>query len=62
MTETIFAFEFGQVVKLVESGEMGTVIGRAQYCNSCDNYLIRYKAGDGRQVEAWWSEDAIEAA
>ena len=58
-----WTFELKQIVKLVESGESGTVVGRAEYSHSTAcNYLVRYKAGDGRQVETWWTETAIEAA
>lgn len=53
--------EIGETVVLKESEEMGRVIGRAQYEDSKDQYLIRYKAGDGRQVEQWWYESAIKA-
>lgn len=52
-------FKMKQSVKLVESGETGTVVGTAQYADASDSYLIRYKAGDGRQVEAWWTESSL---
>lgn len=55
-------FSLKQVVKLVESGEVGTIIGRAEYATSEPSYYVRYKAADGRQVECWWGETAIEAA
>jgi hypothetical protein len=54
-----FAFELKQIVRLIESNETGTVIGRAQYVVSEASYLVRYKAGDGRQVEGWWGESAL---
>lgn len=57
---TNFLFDIGDRVKLVESSESGEIVGRAEYANSINNYLIRYCAGDGRQVEVWWTEDAIE--
>lgn len=56
------AFSHHQRVRLVESGETGTVIGRADFVSAQNSYLIRYRAADGRQVEDWWGEDAIEAA
>lgn len=43
------------------SGEEGVIIGRAEYTNSTRNYLLRYKAGDGRLTEAWWTADAFVA-
>ena len=53
-------YNLGQAVILKFSREVGGVIGRAEYMNMEDQYLIRYKAADGRQVEAWWGASAIE--
>jgi hypothetical protein len=52
-------FELGTEVTLLFSGEFGEVIGRAQYMHGEDNYLVRYMAGDGRQVETWWGASAL---
>lgn len=60
--EKSFQFELDQDVRLELSGENGEVIGRAEYVNKDPQYLVRYKAADGRQVEAWWDEDALIAA
>jgi hypothetical protein len=57
-----FAFKLGQRVTIAESGETGEVIGRAHYTYADPSYLIRYRAGDGRAVESWWTEDALTAA
>lgn len=54
-------FSLNQIVKLVESNEVGKVIARAEYLEMVFQYLIRYKCADGRLVQAWWSEPAIEA-
>lgn len=54
-----FRFELAQPVKLSMSGEKGVVIGRAEYIGSQNQYFVRYKAGDGRQTESWWDEDAV---
>jgi hypothetical protein len=57
-----FRFPLGYEVRIVASGERGEVIGRAEY-EACENqYLLRYKAADGRAVESWWSESALETA
>lgn len=56
-----FAFHLKQVVKISESGETGTVIGRAEYITQESQYQIRYKSADGRAVEQWWGEGALEA-
>ena len=40
--------------------EEGQVIGRSEYLNGAAGaYLVRYRAGDGRQVEDWFSADAL---
>lgn len=54
-----FKFEIAENVTLSHSGEKGIVVGRAEYANAADSYLVRYTAADGRQTEAWWSEDAV---
>ncbi|MBL1434712.1 MAG: hypothetical protein COB08_000725 [Rhodobacteraceae bacterium] len=56
---TKFKYKLGDSVGIPTSGEMGEVIGRAQYSNADDGYLIRYRANDGRAVEAWWSVEAL---
>ncbi len=56
-----FKFKIGERVKLTESDEAGRVIGRAEYDYSENNYLLRYRAGDGRQIESWWGESALTA-
>lgn len=56
-----FDFKLGDAVKLSLSDERGEVVGRAHYSNMNPQYLVRYKAGDGRQVEAWIAEDALTA-
>jgi hypothetical protein len=58
----MFKFELGQKVKLSLSGEEGFVTGRAQYEASENSYYVRYVNADGRQVECWWGEKALEAA
>lgn len=55
-----FLFSLHDDVVISTSGERGQVIGRAEYTNSCNSYMIRYKSADGRAVEQWWPEDALE--
>lgn len=55
-----FKFQLEGFARLIESHEYGMVIGRAEYVNSENQYLIRYKAGDGRQTETWWGESGLE--
>lgn len=56
-----FKFELSADVKISVSGERGQIIGRAQYTTTpTPSYLVRYKTGDGRATEQWWTEDALE--
>ena len=55
-------FGFDEQVRIVCSGEMGVVVGYAQFKNHTDQALVRYRAGDGRAVEAWWDVDALQSA
>ncbi|MBO6755693.1 MAG: hypothetical protein JJ902_05170 [Roseibium sp.] len=55
-----FKFDLKATVMLTVSGEVGKVVGRAQYTNSADQYFIRYQTADLRAVESWWSEDALQ--
>lgn len=56
-----FKFELKAKVRIAASGEQGEIIGRAEYSTTpLPSYLVRYKAGDGRGVEQWWTEDALE--
>lgn len=57
--EREYKFTLGQTVKMLTSDESGTVIGRAEYAASENSYFVRYRAGDGRQVETWWSESSL---
>ena len=55
-----FKFNLGQQVTLKYSNETGEIIAIAQYLSDPEiRYLIRYKAGNGCLVEAWWGETAI---
>ncbi len=58
-TETMYKFMLGMAVAFEQSDEEGLVIGRAEYLTGEPQYYIRYKAGDGRQVEQWWGESAL---
>ncbi len=55
----MFEFELGVNVEIIASKEYGETVARAQYSTGENQYLLRYKAGDGRAVEAWWGESAI---
>lgn len=54
-----FRFDLNQSVSISCSGEIGTVVARAEYSNGEDQYLVRYRAADGRACEAWWGDSAL---
>ncbi len=56
-----FKFKLGAIVRLTHSPETGEVIGRSEYTTAENGYLVRYRAGDGRQTECWWGESAVRA-
>ena len=62
MPEKNFAFALNQSVTVTISKESGTVIGRAEYTNSINNYYVRYLSKDGRASHDWFTEDALQAA
>lgn len=56
-----FKFDLNQFVAISISDEMGHIKSRAESCNHCNQYLVHYKAADGRAVESWFDEDDIIA-
>lgn len=52
-------FGLGEFAEIACSGERGQVVARSESLNGRDQFLLRYKAADGRAVEAWWSGDAL---
>lgn len=56
-------FEFKLKDKVcLESGEAGIVIGRAHFVDCNPQYRVRYKGGNGRMIESWWYESALQRA
>lgn len=56
-----FKFENGSTASIIASDERGVIVGRAEYIDTANSYLLRYKANDGRAVEQWWNEGALRA-
>lgn len=59
MSTKNFAYDLGQKLTIVCSNEEGEVVARSDSQGHVDQYLLRYKAGDGRAVEKWWDEQAL---
>jgi hypothetical protein len=57
-----FKFRLNQKIRISDSGETGTVIGRADFTDRKKEYEIRYKANNGCHTQRWMSEAALEAA
>lgn len=57
MTNPIFDME--DEVALGLSGEHGIIVGICEYAHAETQYLLRYVAADGRQVDVWWPESAL---
>ncbi|MEK6419988.1 MAG: hypothetical protein V4801_10305 [Burkholderia gladioli] len=57
-----FKLNLNDKVSIAASGEKGEVIGRAEYTEAHNGYLVRYTAADGRATEAWWNEGALARA
>ncbi len=51
-----FKHELGQVVTVSISEEEGHIKARAEYTHGPNQYLIHYRAADGRAVDAWFEE------
>lgn len=56
-----FKFELKQAVVLSISGEAGKISARAEFSDSKNQYQVRYKAADGRAVDAWIYETELKA-
>lgn len=56
-----FIFAMRSQVSIEVSGEHGIVVGRAEYLNGEDQYLVRYCNKEGTAVEQWWAESALQS-
>lgn len=54
-----FRFSLGATPAITVSGEIGLVVGRAEYLNSEPSYLLQYRRNDGIADEQWWRESAL---
>ncbi|VDR28560.1 Uncharacterised protein [Raoultella terrigena] len=54
-----FKHELGQVVNVTISQEEGHIKARAEYTHGPNQYLIHYRAADGRATDAWFEEGEL---
>lgn len=57
--EMSFKFKIGDELVILVSKESGKVIGRAEYTNIDNQYLLRYCDALGVARESWWDESAL---
>lgn len=57
-----FKFNLSQIVSVSVSGEVGHIKSRSDSVTHSNQYLIHYKAADGRAVDAWFDEQDLIAA
>jgi hypothetical protein len=55
-----FMFDLGDTATIAISDETGKIIGRAEYIENENNYLLLYQANDGRAVKQWWKESELK--
>ena len=55
-----FKFELKAKVTISISGESGVVYARSESVNTKNQYLLSYKAVDGRAVSDWFYENEIK--
>lgn len=53
-------FNLRDTVTIEVSGETGKVAARCEYEASETQYLVRYQNAEGRAVEVWWGESALQ--
>ena len=56
-----FKFGLSQVVEMCVSDEWGEVKARSQHADGENQYLIHYKAADGRATTNWFGESMLQA-
>lgn len=63
-TKKSFEYELGDMATITLSGESGQVRGRTEYFDAeyPHNYLLRYKAADGRVAEGWYTASFLNKA
>ena len=52
-------FGLGTDAKVPNSGEEGTIIGRAEFTTGEDQYLLLHKPSDGQGMEEWLPESRL---
>lgn len=50
----MFKYELGARVRIVESGEQGTVTARAEYADCADQFQVAYRGADGVARLDWF--------
>ncbi|CUY34150.1 MULTISPECIES: hypothetical protein [Serratia] len=56
----MFKHEIGQRV-VTTTGEECAILGRAEYVNDPNMYLLSWPSDDGSEAEIWFKEDELTA-
>lgn len=54
-----FKFKIASTVNVMLSGSVGEVLGRAQYKECPNQYLVQYLNGIGDSTTTWFSESEL---
>lgn len=54
----MFKYELGQTV-LTTTGEACTILGRAEYSNEPNMYLMSWPSDNGSMVDIWFKEEEL---
>lgn len=53
-------FNIGDEVRVILTGQVGQVIGRAEYNNVYPNsYWVQYESGEGNLAKSWFDEQDL---
>ncbi|WP_166166907.1 hypothetical protein [Acinetobacter sp. SA01] len=55
----MFKFELGAVVKVGNYSGPAKIIGRAEYLDRPNLYLVKYEKENGLPAEEWFDEDIL---
>lgn len=55
-----FAFQLSDAVIIKASGETAEIASRSESTFAEPQYLLRYRCADGRAVEQWWTQSALQ--
>jgi hypothetical protein len=55
-----FKFRLGQRVTILPGGKTALIVGRAQYADYQDHFLVSYRDSRGGLLQVWWAQNSLE--